>query len=58
MTTRASFRRRRFRLQATMAFTLKVNGTAHSVVVNPDTIAAVTGNRIRTLPVDTSQLQS
>jgi isoquinoline 1-oxidoreductase subunit beta len=23
-----------------MAFTLKVNGTAHSVVVNPDTIAA------------------
>ena len=23
-----------------MAFTLKVNGTAHNVVVNPDTMAA------------------
>jgi CO/xanthine dehydrogenase Mo-binding subunit len=58
-----------------MAFTLKVNGTALSVVVNPDTIAAqveggalfgftarlyfaVTGKRIRTLPIDASQLQS
>jgi hypothetical protein len=37
-----------------MAFTLKVNGTAHNVVVNADTIAA----RIRTLPIDTSQLQT
>jgi hypothetical protein len=40
LTARASFRHRRFRYQATMAFTLKDNGTAHSVVVDPDTIAA------------------
>ncbi len=40
-----------------MAFTLKVNGTAHSLVVNPDTIAA-RAEGIRTLPIDTSQLQS
>ena len=40
LTTRASFRHRRFHYQATMVFTLKVNGTAHSVVVVPDTIAA------------------
>ncbi len=59
-----------------MAFTLKVNGTAHSVDVDANTggfgeapcacvtpaitnaIFAVTGKRIRTLPIDTSQLQS
>jgi isoquinoline 1-oxidoreductase alpha subunit len=37
LTTRASSRRPRFRQQATMAFTLKVNGAAHSVDVDADT---------------------
>jgi hypothetical protein len=44
-----------------MAFTHKVNGTAQSVVVNPDTIAVqVEGGALfgLTLPIDTSQLQS
>jgi hypothetical protein len=36
-----------------MAFTLKANGTAHSVVINPETIAAQ-AEGIRTLPIDTA----